>query len=376
MAANKGFKVPMTVVTLNSRDKYPVVNTNDVSGGLHSVETISDMLSIPYLRRKLGMQCYVTSLEKTYKLISHTSADITIISDWEEIEKGISQVELANYAKTTDIPDVSEYVKRSEIGTPTTNPDGTPGSTIQLPDFSQFATKTEVQDVENKIPDVSEYVKRSEIGTPTTNPDGSPGNIELPDFSQFATKDELPDVSEYVKRSEIGTPTTNPDGSPGNIELPDFSQFATKTEVQVVDNKTETNKTNLANHIIYTQDELDKLQWQQKEFTVEANEVPKEVTIDIKNPNSQYKYPPVEVLKYSRLDTAIEETVRLADFNANEASNYETNDQVTFDGSLHIAPDVNINMSTPTLFTTGMYVSVSDPISYERIQNAASITIE
>ena len=132
----------------------------------------------------------------------------------------------------------------------------------------------------------------------------------------------------------------------------------------------------MANHIIYTQDELDKLQWQQKEFTVEANEVPKEVTIDIKNPNFQYKYPPVEVLKHSKLDTAIEETVKLSDFNANEASNYETNDNVTFDGSLHITPDVNINMSTPTLFTTGMYVSVSDPISYERIQNATSITIE
>ena len=323
MAANKGFKVPMTVVTQDSRDKYPVVNTNDVSGGLHSVETISDMLSIPYLRRKLGMQCYVTSLEKMYKLVSHSSADITIISDWEVIEKGVSQAELSNYAKASEIPDVSEFVKRSEIG------------------------------------------------TPTTNPDGSPGSIELPDFSQFATKNELPDVSQFVKRSEIGTPSGT-----GEIQLPDFSQFATKTEVEVVDNKAETNKTNLANHIIYTQDELDKLQWQQKEFTVEANEVPKEVTIDIKNANSQYKYPPIEVLKYSRLDTNITSTVKLADFEASEASNYETNDQVTFDGSLHITPDVNITMSTPTLFTTGMYVSVSDPISYERIQNAASITIE
>jgi hypothetical protein len=313
MSANRGYKVPMTVVTQDSRDKYPVVNTNDVAGGLHSVETINDMLMIPYLRRKLGMRCYVTSLSKEYKLISHTSADITIISDWEEIEKGVSQSELANYAPKTEL-------------------DTLKGQVNSLPDMSQFATQTEVQSVQSQIPDMSQYVKISEISVPGTGG---------------------------------GTPT-----------LPDFTQFATKNDVQSVNNKTVTNKNNLANHIIYTQDELDKLQWQQKEFTVEHSEVPKEVTIDIKNANSAYKYPPVEVLKHTQLTTSIEETVTLADFTANEASRYETNDKVTFDGSLHITPDVSINMSIPTLFTSGVYVSISDPISYDRIQNAASITID
>ena len=313
MSANRGYKVPMTVVTQDSRDKYPVVNTNDVAGGLHSVDTINDMLMIPYLRRKLGMRCYVTSLSKEYKLISHTSADITIISDWEEIEKGVSQSELANYAPKTEL-------------------DTLKGQVNSLPDMSQFATQTEVQSVQSQIPDMSQYVKKSEISIPGTSG---------------------------------GTPT-----------LPDFTQFATKSDVQSVDNKTVTNKNNLANHIIYTQDELDKLQWQQKEFTVEQSEVPKEVTIDIKNANSAYKYPPVEVLKYDKLETAITETVTIADFVAGEANQYETNDKVTFDGSLHITPDVAINMSTPVLFNSGIYVSISDPISYDRIQNAASITIE
>ena len=81
-------------------------------------------------------------------------------------------------------------------------------------------------------------------------------------------------------------------------------------------------------------------------------------------------------MKYDRLETAITETVTIADFVASEASQYETNDKVTFDGSLHITPDVAINMSTPVLFNSGIYVSISDPISYDRIQNAASITIE
>ena len=316
MAANKGFKVPMTVVTQDDRDKYPVVNTNDVAGGLHSVDTINDMLSIPFLRRKLGMRCYVTSLEKEYKLISHSSADITVIANWEEVKKGVMPEELDSYTKKSEFDTVKNTVD-------------------SLPDLTKMATLGDLQAVENQIPNMDEYVKKSDIGTP----------------------------------SEDGSGETT-------IELPDFTKFATKNEVQVVDNKANTNKTNLANHIIYTQEELDKLQWQQKEFTVEASEVPKEVTINIKNPNSAYKYPPVEVLKHTQLNTSIEETVTLADFTASEASRYETNDKVTFDGSLHITPDVSINMSTPTLFTSGVYVSISDPISYDRIQNAASITIE
>lgn len=373
MAANKGFKVPMTVVTQDSRDKYPVVNTNDVAGGLHSVDTVNDMLTIPYLRRKLGMRCYVTSLEKEYKLISHTSGDITVITDWEEVKKGVMPEELDDYAKKTDFDSVKNKVDA-------------------LPDLTQMATKTEVQLVQTQIPDMSEYVKKSDISIPSGGSEGGGseggggegegGTMVLPDFTKFATKDEvqtveakIPDVSEFVKKSDIGTPTTG-EGGETTIELPDFSQYATKPEVQAVDDKTIVNKNNLANHILYTQDELDKLQWQQKEFTVEASEVPKEVTIDIKNANSNYKYPPVEVLKYDKLVTAITETVTLVDFAASEASQYETNDKVTFDGNLHINPDININMSTPTLFTTGVYVSVSDPISYDRIQNAASITIE
>ena len=369
MAANKGFKVPMTVVTQDDRDKYPVVNTNDVAGGLHSVDTINDMLSIPFLRRKLGMRCYVTSLEKEYKLISHSSADITVIANWEEVKKGVMPEELDSYTKKSEFDTVKNTVD-------------------SLPDLTKMATLGDLQAVENQIPNMDEYVKKSDISIPDSGSgegggeSGGGGTMVLPDFTKFATKDEIqniqnqiPNMDEYVKKSDIGTPSEDGSGET-TIELPDFTKFATKNEVQVVDNKANTNKTNLANHIIYTQEELDKLQWQQKEFTVEASEVPKEVTINIKNPNSAYKYPPVEVLKHTQLNTSIEETVTLADFTASEASRYETNDKVTFDGSLHITPDVSINMSTPTLFTSGVYVSISDPISYDRIQNAASITIE
>ena len=89
MAKNVGFRVPMPVVTQDQRDRYPVTDGNDVRGGLHTVEKVSDMLSIPFLRRKLGMLCYITSTGKTYRLVTHSNADITIITNWKEIKDPI-----------------------------------------------------------------------------------------------------------------------------------------------------------------------------------------------------------------------------------------------------------------------------------------------
>ena len=129
MAANKGYKVPMTVVTQDDRDKYPVVKTNDIAGGLHSVETISEMLSIPFLRRRLGMQCYVSSLDKTYRLISHTdNADITIISNWEEIKKAVDAADVQNM-----LPNMEDYVKKSDIAIPSDGQDGQDGQSGSTP---------------------------------------------------------------------------------------------------------------------------------------------------------------------------------------------------------------------------------------------------
>ena len=43
----KGQKVSATLITSDERDKFPIVNMRDVSGGSQSVYSVSDMYAIP-----------------------------------------------------------------------------------------------------------------------------------------------------------------------------------------------------------------------------------------------------------------------------------------------------------------------------------------
>ena len=86
MAKRKGYKVPATVVTMDTRDKYPVVDGNDIAGSYHIYTNEADKFSIPEARRKLGMLAFTTSTGKVWKLKNNPAADITSLSDWEEVK--------------------------------------------------------------------------------------------------------------------------------------------------------------------------------------------------------------------------------------------------------------------------------------------------
>ena len=86
MAKNKGYRVPATVVTMDTKDKYPVVDGNDVSGSYHIYTNEVDKFSIPKLRRKLGMLVYITSTGTMWKLINDPTTDFTNLPDWEEVK--------------------------------------------------------------------------------------------------------------------------------------------------------------------------------------------------------------------------------------------------------------------------------------------------
>jgi hypothetical protein len=58
---------------------FPIVDSNNVKGGVYSVGTIEARNSIPAERRKLGMLCYVESEDEYYKLGSE---------GWEEAKFG------------------------------------------------------------------------------------------------------------------------------------------------------------------------------------------------------------------------------------------------------------------------------------------------
>jgi len=79
----RGIVVFNTVVTTSTEDPYPVVETNDVKGGLHSVPTILDRQKIPLPRRMKGMMCYVEETVKTYQLVGGLDE-----AHWQELDRG------------------------------------------------------------------------------------------------------------------------------------------------------------------------------------------------------------------------------------------------------------------------------------------------
>ena len=342
MAKNVGFRVPMPVVTQDQRDRYPVTDGNDVRGGLHTVEKVSDMLSIPFLRRKLGMLCYVTSTGKTYRLVTHSNADITIITNWKEIKDPIDPSVLNNYATKTDL---SNYVKKSDIS----------DSSGQPIDFSNYATKT----------DLDNYAKKSDISDSSGQPI---------DFSKYAKKSDIPDVSKLATKSEVQSVDN---------KIPDLSGYAKKSDIKdptndinTLNNRIAQSEQNIANFNTYVTNKLKSVEMVQQEVHVEDSEVPKTVTFTIKNNNKDYKYSCVEILKHEKLDTPIQDNVLCNDFTAEEEDQFDHTSNVVFDGSMHIDTNTVIKMNNPTKFTDTLYLSVSDDIPYDVIKNASSITIE
>ena len=370
MAKNVGFRVPMPVVTQDQRDRYPVTDGNDVRGGLHTVEKVSDMLSIPFLRRKLGMLCYVTSTGKTYRLVTHSNADITIITNWKEIKDPIDPSVLNNYATKTDL---SNYAKKSDIS----------DSSGNLIDFSNYATKTDlsnyakksdISDSTGKPIDFSNYATKTDLDKYAKKSDISDSSGQPIDFSKYAKKSDIPDTSNLATKSEVQSVDN---------KIPDLSGYAKKSDIKdptndinTLNNRIAQSEQNIANFNTYVTNKLKSVEMVQQEVHVEDIEVPKTVTFTIKNNNKDYKYSCVEILKHEKLDTPIQDNVLCNDFTAEEEDQFDHTSNVVFDGSMHIDTNTVIKMNNPTKFTDTLYLSVSDDIPYDVIKNASSITIE
>ena len=342
MAKNVGFRVPMPVVTQDQRDRYPVTDGNDVRGGLHTVEKVSDMLSIPFLRRKLGMLCYVTSTGKTYRLVTQSDADITIITNWKEIKDPIDPSALNNYVAKTDL---DNYAKKSDIS-------DSSGKPI---DFSKYAKKS----------DLDNYAKKSDISDSSGQPI---------DFSNYAKKSDIPDISNLATKSEVQSVDN---------KIPDLSDYAKKSDIKdptndinTLNNRIAQSEQNIANFNTYVTNQLKSVEMVQQEVHVSDNELPKTVTFTIKNNNKDYKYSCIEILKHEKLDKPIQDNVLCNDFTAEEEDQFDHTSNVVFDGSMHIDTNTVIKMNNPTKFTDTLYLSVSDDIPYDIIKNASSITIE
>lgn len=76
------------------KGSYPVTTAELIQGGLHVVSTESDMTQILPQFRELGMECYVLSTQKKYRLITNPDSDYTALKDWKYIPDAISNEEL------------------------------------------------------------------------------------------------------------------------------------------------------------------------------------------------------------------------------------------------------------------------------------------
>lgn len=82
--------------------------------------------------------------------------------------------------------------------------------------------------------------------------------------------------------------------------------------------------------------------------------------------------PPLEVLKLR--DDGISETLTTCDFTAGDASDFNENTEVTFDGTMHLNTRHEISMTTPTEFAAGT-ISVSDEIDLTAYQDVAEVKV-
>jgi len=90
MAKNIGTLVSSAIRPNDSLDPIATAYSNEVRGGLHSVDTILERNEIIFERREWGMLCYIKELDSTYQLVyNNTSLDIMDNLNWIIFNGGV-----------------------------------------------------------------------------------------------------------------------------------------------------------------------------------------------------------------------------------------------------------------------------------------------
>ena len=108
--------------------------------------------------------------------------------------------------------------------------------TLDIPDTSEFATKTELS---TEVQVLNDKIDNLDIESAVTSVNGQTGVviIDIPDTSNFATKTELSTevqtLNDKIDNLDIESDVTSVNGQTGDvtITIPDTSSFATKTEL-------------------------------------------------------------------------------------------------------------------------------------------------
>ena len=123
-----------------------------------------------------------------------TNVDGKINEAKGELEAKVTAVDgkLAEYAKKTELPDVSGLATKAEVATAVAG--------VQVPSIEGLAKTTEVEATyakKSELPDVSGLAVKTEVETTYAK------KTELPDISGLATKAELPSIEGLAKTTEV-----------------------------------------------------------------------------------------------------------------------------------------------------------------------------
>ena len=237
--------------------------TNDVDQKLAQYIKTKDMIS--YLATTL--ENYVT-----YDALQNTLRDYARPEDLQQLQTELNQKatqeqleslrqavydEFDNYAKLSELPDFSEFLKSSEAA----------DTFATLDDLNKYALKTE-------LPDVSGLLSKAEAA------DQYALKTELPDVSgllskaeaadQYALKTELPDVSGLLSKAEAA------DQYALKTELPDIGEYVTLEHFETAMNELNSEMSitygDLSNRIDVANTKIDQLPvLQQKKIGIVSN---------------------------------------------------------------------------------------------------------
>ena len=156
------------------------------------------------------------------KLIPATATEVNKLATIADVQSGYDDTELRGLIQenTGNIQaiynDLTGYATKQELQAVENS----------IPDVANLATKAELQGVESQIPDVTNLATKAELQAVES---------QIPDVTNLATKAELqavesqiPDVTNLATKAELQTVES---------QIPDVTNLATKTELQAVESQ-------------------------------------------------------------------------------------------------------------------------------------------
>lgn len=188
---------------------------------VHPQQDLSDYAKKSELPDTTGLasETWVTQMIQNAQLNGDKEVDLTNYPTKDEVQKLVDQEiaeivhptpNLDGYAKTEDIPDVSDFVTDDEVdekiaAIPKPDLSGY-AKTSEIPDVSHFVTEDDVKDM---LPSHEGYVTQDEL-------EEAVGGIQIPDTSKFVTEEF---VAQKIAEAELADKDV------------DLGAYYTKTEV-------------------------------------------------------------------------------------------------------------------------------------------------